>query len=237
MKKRKHMKTRQLKNTAYRQSAKPRVVEMQPEELAAYVRRAEKEALPIIKETHLPPGAALFVLAQYTQALVTGDSRLSVESAMNVSTMVLALWQEGIYLPSSEYPYSFEETMSDVQGEPRTNQDYESHFRPITQRKENGPPSHRQVAGGIVQHPETHLWQIWMLIDGPCEYFGAYRDPMAAQKNLEAMIDAIRRRAAPSEIDALSKRVTSQADRSVKQIPFEMMEYLLDHIEQYMISL
>jgi hypothetical protein len=71
MKKRKH--GRRFTNAVNRQSSQHRAMEMEPEDLAVYVRRAEKDILPIIKERHLGPGAAQFLLAQQTQVLVTGD--------------------------------------------------------------------------------------------------------------------------------------------------------------------
>ena len=43
----------------------------------------------------------------------------------------------------------------------------------------------RQVAAGIVKHPETQLWQIWAILDGPCVFLGAYADPVVAQKGLK----------------------------------------------------
>ena len=51
MKKRKQ--GRRFTSSAVRQAPEPRAIEMEPEDLAVYVRRAEKEVLPIIKEMHL----------------------------------------------------------------------------------------------------------------------------------------------------------------------------------------
>ncbi len=51
-------KGRRFKIPAVRQSPRQRTVELEPEELAIYVRRAEKEVLPIIKEMQLGPGTA-----------------------------------------------------------------------------------------------------------------------------------------------------------------------------------
>ncbi len=48
MKKRK--KGRRFTSSAVQQVPELRVIEMEPEELAMYVRRAEKEVLPIIEE-------------------------------------------------------------------------------------------------------------------------------------------------------------------------------------------
>ena len=67
----------------------------------------------------------------------------------------------------------------------------------------NEPPrGFGQVAGGVVMHPETHLWQIWMMVDGSYTFFGAYRDPVKVQGHLEAIINANRRRDTDAEREA-----------------------------------
>jgi hypothetical protein len=81
------------------------------------------------------------------------------------------------------------------------------------------------VAGGIVQHPETNLWQIWMMIDGPCTFIAAYRDPVKAQSSLEAISSASRKGGAHAKIAALYRQV--QADGEPKQLLYEMMLYLI----------
>jgi hypothetical protein len=58
--KKKHFKAR-----VNRPPIKQRIIEMKPEELAVYIRRAEKEVLPIIKDMEMSAGAAVFLLAQY----------------------------------------------------------------------------------------------------------------------------------------------------------------------------
>ncbi len=119
MKKRK--KEHRFKSWTPRQSPQPRTIELEPGDLAAYVRRAEKDVLPIIKERQLGPAAAQFLLAQQTQTLVTSDPRFSVESAMVIANTVLSLWETGYYTPSSAYPYTLEETMRELQRETTPN--------------------------------------------------------------------------------------------------------------------
>src|SRR5260370_11713721 len=116
MKKRK--KGRRCTSSAVRQARGPRTIELEPEELAVYVGRAEKEVLPIIQEMRLGPGAAQFLLAQQTQVLVTGDPRLTVESGMSIATSVLALWQVGDYTPRAAYPSPLVETLLELQASP-----------------------------------------------------------------------------------------------------------------------
>ena len=88
MKKRKQ--GRRFHGTSHR-SSRPRIIEMEPEDLVVYVHRAEKEVLRIIKDMQLSPGAAQFLLAQYTQTLVTGDPHFTLESVMNVANTILGL--------------------------------------------------------------------------------------------------------------------------------------------------
>src|SRR6266436_3616562 len=90
------------------QEAKPGTMGMEPEQLTGYIRRAEKQALPVIWEKQLGPGGAQLLLALYTQELVSGNFSLSRESTMSVANRVLQLWQAGYYTPGPEYPYTLE---------------------------------------------------------------------------------------------------------------------------------
>ena len=118
MKKRK--KGRRFNTSAVRQSPRQRTVELEPEELAIYVRRAEKEVLPIIKEMQLGPGTAQFLLAQQTQVLVTGDPRLTTEGGMAIANNVLALWQEGYYTARTGVPLHTGRDAAGASGRPKS---------------------------------------------------------------------------------------------------------------------
>ena len=166
---------------------------MEPDNLAVYVRRAEKEVLPIIKEMHLGPGAAQFLLAQQTQVLVTGDPRITIESGMAIATSVLALWQKGYYTPSPAYPYTLEETLQELQEGPQAKENYKACFQPFVLRTGRGHAASAKWPGGLCNIPQTKLWQIWMMIDGPATFIAAYRDPAKAHRNLETIISASRR--------------------------------------------
>jgi hypothetical protein len=235
MKKRK--KGRRFTISAVRQSSQQRASEMEPEDLAVYVRRAEKEVLPIIKERQLGPGAAQFLLAQQTQVLVTGDPRLTVESGMAIATSVIALWQEGYYTPGPAYPYTLEETLLELQEGPKAKANYEACFQPFTPANRERPRGIGEVAGGIVQHPQTKLWQIWMMIDGPATFIAAYRDPAKAHRNLEIIISSSREGGPEAKAAKLYQRVRSQADGEPKQLPYEMMLYLVENLDRYTIKL
>jgi hypothetical protein len=233
----KRKKGRRFTFSANRQSSSQRARAMEPDNLAVYVRRAEKEVLPIIKEMHLGPGAAQFLLAQQTQVLVTGDPRLTIESGMAIATSVLALWQEGYYTPGPAYPYTLEETLRELQEGPKAKGNYEASFQPFTPVNDERPRGIGEVAGGIVQHPETKLWQIWMMIDGPATFLAAYRDPAKAHRNLETIIRVSRKGGPDAKAAVLYQRVRSQADGEPKELPYDMMLYLVEHLDRYTIKL
>ncbi len=235
MKKRKH--GRRFTISATRQSSQLRTIEMEPEELAVYIRRAEKGVLPIIKEMQLSPGAAQFLLAQQTQVLVTGDPRLTPESGMAIANRVLDLWRDGYYTPGPAYPYTLEETLLELQEGPRAKGNYEAWFQPFSPANGDRPRGIGEVAGGIVKHPETNLWQIWMMMDGPCTFLAAYRDPVHAQRNLEAIVSASRRGEPEAKAAMLYNKIQVQADGEPKQLPYDMMVYLVEHLDRYKITL
>jgi len=235
MKKRK--KGRRFNTWAIRQPPQPRVIEIEPEDLATSVSRAENDVLPMIAERQLSPAAAQFLLAQQTHMLVTDDPRFTIESGRNMANAVLALWEAGYYTPGPEYPYTLEETLQEIQGEPQAKADYAESFQSFTPMNAVVPHGLGAVYGGIVKHPETNLWQVWMMMDGPCTFLAAYPDPMKAQSTLETIIDASRRGGTVKESTDLYKRVRAQADGKPKQLPFDMMVYLVEHLDQYMIKL
>lgn len=226
----------------FKATGSPQVVgrqpeELEPEELAVYIRRAEKLVLPIIKEVQPGPAAAQFLLAQRTRVLVTGDSRLTIESGMAIANAVLQLWQDGYYSAGPDYPYTLLETLQDLQGGAKSGENYSDHFQPFTPTKEEPARGNRQVAAGIVKHPATQLWQIWAIVDGPCVFFGAYADPAAAQRGLEALINLSRRGGTQAEGLALYQQLLSQGDGEPKQLPFDMLKFLTERLHLYTIQL
>ena len=237
MKKRERKTGRRFKATGYSQAVGRQPEDLEPEELALYIRRAEEKVLPIIKEVNPGPAAAQFLLAQQTRVLVTGDPRLTVESGMAIANAVLRLWQAGYYNPSSDYPYTLLETLQDLQEGAKAKEDYSTYFQPFTPVNEEPAHGNRQVAAGIVKHPETQLWQIWAILDGPCVFFGAYADPAVAQKGLEALINLSRRGGTRDEALALYKKLLSQGDGEPKQLPFDMLKFLTQRLHLYTIQL
>jgi hypothetical protein len=171
------------------------------------------------------------------QSLITGNTPFDLEDAMTIANKVLALWREGYYAPGPEYPYTLEETLQSLQEGPKAKKDYAEWFRPFTPGKASVPRGLGEVLGGIVKHPETRLWQIWMIVNGPCAYFGAYLDPAVAQCGLEELICIARRGASQSERLALYHKLSSRGDGKPKRIPYDMMVYLVQNLQQYTISL
>src|SRR5258708_32325517 len=104
MKKRKNMIGGDFKSTANQQMSMPSIVEMEPEELAGYVRRAETQAIPNIKEKKMGPGAAQLLLALHTQMLVTGNPSFTTERGMGIANTVSSLLQAGYYALGRAYP-------------------------------------------------------------------------------------------------------------------------------------
>lgn len=217
---------------------KKKIINLGPEELAGYARLAEKEVLLTIKDMEMSAGAAIFLLAQYTRSLITGSSHLTLESAMSISNNIIRLWQAGLYQPGSQYPFTLEETLLDLKNGMKAQTDYSAYFQPFTPVHPLPPRGVGQIAGGIVQHPKTHLWQIWMIFNGPCEFLGAYHDVSTAQEILEELINMTRKGNGPGFAEALYQRlITSRGDGDPQQISFDMMSYLIENLKSYMIDL
>src|SRR5260221_14015759 len=152
---------------------------------------------------------------------------------MTAANNVLALRQTGFYTRCPEYPYTLEEALQEIQGGPKAKGDYANSFQPFTPLEKTAPRGLGEVAGGIVEHPETHLWQIWIIVDGPCSYFGAYRDPTVAHRGLEELINLSRSGAELAEGLALYRKLSTQGDGEPKQLPYDMMVYLVEHLHLY----
>ena len=148
MKKRKKNTGHRFKITAYRPPSRTALSEMEPEELAVYVRRAEKRALPTIKEMRLGPGAAQLLLAQHAQVLATGDPQLTAESITAVANQVMTLWQAGYYTPGPDYPYTFEETLQELREGERERKTTLPISRRITLQLGKTSTRHRRSIGG-----------------------------------------------------------------------------------------
>jgi hypothetical protein len=74
-------------------------------------------------------------------------------------------------------------------------------------------------------------------VDGPCVSFGAYQDPAAAHKGLEALVHASRRGGSLTEGLGLSHQLLTEGDGEPQDLPFDMIVYLTDHRHLYGIQL
>ncbi len=237
MSKRKKQKRFRMKSTVHHQPLTARIIEMELDDACAYVKQAEELVIPAINEYRLPPVPAFFLLAQYTHVLINGSPQLSVEGATAISRDVLALWLSGLYTPSPEYPFTLAETINDQQGDFLSIKDYFTFFQPYCPRNANAPQGLGKLSAGIVRHPETDLWQIWIKLEERCFQLAAYNDPNKAQDKLEELIVLSRKGCTEAEIKAEYKRLSTQGDGAPKQIPFDMILYLQEHIEDYTIEL
>jgi hypothetical protein len=80
---------------------------------------------------------------------------LLASPSLSIANAVLRLWQDGYYSPSTGYPYTLLETLQDLQAGAKAKEDYTDHFQPFTPVNEEPAQGNRQVAAGIVKHPET----------------------------------------------------------------------------------
>lgn len=76
-----------------------------------------------------------------------------------------------------------------------------------------------------------------MMDDGPWDSLGAYRDPEKAQRNLEAIVNTIRQGTTIREAYALYRHLLSEADGEAKELPYDMLLYLGEYCERFMIKL
>lgn len=196
-----------------------------------------KKCCQSLKTWSLALGLQYFFWPNMLRLLLQVALRLTLESAMSIANSIVALWQAGSYQPDPQYPFTLEETLADLRDGVKAQNDYSEYFQPFAPTDSVPPRGAGQVAGGIVQHPKTHLWQIWMMLDGPCEFLGAYHDSATAQKMLEEIINTTRQGNGPGMALSLYQKVVSQGDGKPQQLPFDMMAYLLEHLKIYTIEL
>lgn len=207
------------------------------EKIVVCIRQAEEYAIPLIRKRKLSPAAALYMLAQYTHILMTGNAHISMVKAVTMSDKIRALWQRGFYIPGKAYPYTLKETLEDEKKMLNPQGDYAAFFRPFIPTKIDMPLGLGEVAMGIVQHPETHLWQIWTILNGPCFFLAAFRELEIAQHRLEEIIDTTRKGGTSKDAERFYKRIAFREGGTSKQLPPDMMNYLIHHLHLYTIKL
>ena len=178
MNKRKKDKRRQFKVEDTRQPPKLEIIEMEPTTLAAFVHIAEKEVLPMIIERNIKPAAAHILLTHYTYWLITDDDTpLTAEKTNPLVRMLLALWQSGVYIPSFQYPFTFEETLKDMRIMQQREEDdtaFPSAIFPLEQRRTSRPWIHvwrrcqtsRDTSLASLDDEEWSMDVLWRLPDG-----------------------------------------------------------------------
>src|SRR5258708_5731181 len=150
--------------------------------LVAILYQAEKHALPMIQEIETEAGGALLLLARCVQTLLAGHPFHSPESVLPIAERVIECWKMGLYIPDPAYPYTLQESVQALRNDPPPVPDYAAWFQPFTPVIPSISCGLGEIACGLVKHPKTHLWQIWLNIDGPCRYLGAYHDATVAQQ-------------------------------------------------------
>ncbi len=233
MKKRKKQRESRFKNANSSRSSKSRIIEVELEDVVTYIRRAEEQVIPLIEAHKLSPTDGFFLLAQHVRVLITGEPYPSVKSVVAMAKDIKVLWQTGFYTPGLAYPYSFDATLEDEKRGLETKKDYSKHFQPFSSPGNDALHGVAELEGGIVMHPETHLWQIWMIVGGLCIFLGAYRDSSTAQYYLGLVLDAMRKGGTELDAKKLYEKISASGDDVPKQIPFDMMHYLMEHLHLF----
>lgn len=211
---------------------------LSPQAFIAVLRQAENHVLPLIQEMQIEPGAALLILARWTQRYLNGHFPQSFESLVLIAERTLELWLTGHYIPDPAYPYTLQESAQALRNGPPPVPDYALWFRPFTPTAPSISCGLGEIACGLVKHPKTHLWQIWLNVNGPCAYLGAYRDATLAQQNLEVFIQTVRKcRFSCMEAIALAQQMHLQGHGEIQHIPYDMFTYLFGHLDRYVITL
>lgn len=72
--------------------------------------------------------------------------------------------------------------------------------------------------------------------EAPIVFFGAYRDPARAHQGLEQLIEASRKGTSQIEGIRLAQNISSMGDGKAKQLPYDMVVYLMENIQRYSFS-
>jgi hypothetical protein len=236
MKKQKKKRTR-FKSRTHRQTSRPQVVEIAPADLAAYISRAEQAILPMIKQKRPDAGVALLLLELYTSMYLSFDSPASVGEVSVDLLTILALWQGGYYTPGEQYPFTLEETIHMVsQGDEED--DYSQYFLPFVPLPGDVPLGRNDLihhfCASVVHHPRTHLWQIWIVVNGVYHIRGAFHDQRVAQRRLSEYIYWLRK---CDEESLMRSDEVDHGDGIAEELPYPFLRYLFSHLDRYEIPL
>ncbi|GHO96289.1 hypothetical protein KSF_063370 [Reticulibacter mediterranei] len=235
MKRRKKQKESRFKTATGSRPSKPRIIEIGLKDVVTYIKRVEEQVTPLIEAHRLSPADGFFLLAQRVRILITGEPYPSAKSITAIANDIKVIWQAGLYTPAPSFPYSLDTILEDEKKVLATKREYSQLFLPFSSKENDISVGMAEIAAGIVMHPETHLWQIWMIVGAPCIFIGAYHDPDSAQHYLGLVLDAMRKGVTKFEVEQLYEKIQANGEDVPKQIPFDMMRYLMDHLHLYKI--
>jgi len=77
----------------------------------------EKSLTPLIIAQHMPPGAAIILIACYTHATVAGAQKthnMSEDDITGSANSLLTLWKHGLFTPSKQFPYTLKQVFTAI---------------------------------------------------------------------------------------------------------------------------
>jgi len=74
------------------------------------------------------------------------------------------------------------------------------------------------------------------MVDGPCLQLVAFNDPLKAQPVHEELLRLSRQGVTDRDFVSLYQKISSQGDGIPKQIPADMLLYLNEHINSFVIE-
>ena len=220
------------------QAKKLDMVEMMPMDLAAYMRLAEKDVLPLIQERHPDAKTVLLLLAHFTYLHVTHESPIPTEHVSTLVHLLLGLWKANFYIPGSQYPYTFQETLQQLQKEEEKEKYYSRYVQPFSSSKRASPRNLGSLFAGIIKKPETALWQIWIQEGSTIAYLGTYSQPEEAQDDLEVLVQRRRGDSLSPEQEERWNAICAYVAECSEMLPNEALNFVLTHYkEDYRIEL
>lgn len=106
---------KQKRNIRFRLSAP--VVETAIEKIAHNYMVSANKLTPLIIGKKMSPATAVVLIASYTDAAMAGATKthkMSEEQMIGTCNLLMRLWQGGQFRPGPDYPYTLEQTLSDI---------------------------------------------------------------------------------------------------------------------------
>jgi hypothetical protein len=87
-----------------------------PEWVASHAKIAMDYLAPLVRAQNMPPGAAIVLAAGIMDHNITGKERyISEDQLLKICEMIMAAWEQNLFTPNENYPYTFEQTAKDWQ--------------------------------------------------------------------------------------------------------------------------